>query len=67
MHAPLKLNGETLPLEGKNHHYDADLVPVPVSILKTGENVFTIHSDTEEHMLEVLWPGPELVIRFQQP
>ncbi len=64
VHSPSKLNEHSLVLEGKNHHYDADLMPVPVSSLRSGDNTFTIQSDTKEHMLEVLWPGPELIVRF---
>ena len=63
-HSPLKLNGHRLPIEGKNHHYDWDRLPVPPELLKPGENSFHIHSETEHHMLEVLWPGPSLLIRY---
>jgi hypothetical protein len=31
--------------------------------LRTGDNVFEVRSDTEHHMLEVLWPGPALIVR----
>ena len=51
--------------EGKNHHYDYDLLPIPIGELKIGDNTFTIHSKTEHHMLEVLWPGPAITVRFR--
>lgn len=65
-HKPLELNGWTTPIQGKNHHYDYDLIPVPVDSLRAGANVFTIRSNTEHHMLEVLWPGPMLLVRFAE-
>jgi hypothetical protein len=66
-HSPLRLNGQPLPIRGKNHHYDFDLLPVPVAMLRDGANRLGIHSDTEHHMLEVLWPGPALLVRYGQP
>jgi len=65
-HAPLRLNGHEFPIQGKNHHFDFDRIPVPVGALRRGENVFEVHSETEEHMLEVLWPGPALIVRYAE-
>jgi hypothetical protein len=65
-HHPLRLNDHELPIRGKNHHYDYDLLSVPAAALLRGENRLTIHSDTEHHMLEVLWPGPALIVRQRQ-
>ncbi len=63
-HSPLKLNGWSSPLRGKNHHYDDNIHEVPVSVLRKGDNVMEIHSDFTHHMLEILWPGPSLVVRY---
>ncbi|MGE0758511.1 MAG: serine hydrolase [Pirellulaceae bacterium] len=63
-HHPLQWNGQMLPLGGKNHHYDYDLLTVPADSVQT-TNVFEIHSETEHHMLEVLWPGPALLVRYR--
>lgn len=65
-HDPLDLNGHQFPIDGRNHHYDFDLRPVPVSELRRGDNVFRISSNTEHHMLEVLWPGPALLVRYDE-
>ena len=65
-HAPLDLNGLELPIGGKNHHYDFDLIPVPVEGLRPGDNVLTIRSTTEHHMLEILLPGPALLVRTRR-
>lgn len=63
-HSPIKINDfEVLP-GGKNHHYDYDVLDIASSAIRNGSNTFTIHSETEHHMLEVLWPGPSLVVRY---
>lgn len=67
LHAPFQFNGLALRNEGKNHHYDYDVHLIPTAELKQGDNVYTIHSTTEHHMLEVLWPGPALVVRYRTP
>ncbi|QDV24495.1 Soluble aldose sugar dehydrogenase YliI precursor [Aureliella helgolandensis] len=64
-HSPFKLNGHEHLNQGKNHHYDYDLLPIPVAELKNGDNRFEIHSDTVHHMLEVLWPGPAVTVRYE--
>jgi hypothetical protein len=63
-HSPFKLNGHEHLNEGKNHHYDYDLLPIPIDELRTGDNEFTIHSKTVHHMIEVLWPGPAITVRY---
>ncbi len=63
-HTPFRLNGNEHLFEGKNHHFDYDALPIPLAELKRGENKFTIHSKTEHHMLEVLWPGPAISVRY---
>lgn len=66
-HSPLQLNDFSMPIAGKNHHYDYDLLSVPTTALQAGENIFRIHSETEHHQLELLWPGPALVVRTRKP
>ena len=65
-HEPLRFNDHTLPIEGNNHHFDFDRLPIPASALRSGRNTLSIKSDTEHHMLEVLWPGPTLLIRSKR-
>ena len=55
-HDPIRINDHSMPIEGKNHFYDYDLLELPPAVLRPGENVFRIHSDTEHHQLELLWP-----------
>jgi hypothetical protein len=66
-HDPIRINDHSMPIDGKNHFYDYDLLGLSPSVLRTGENVFRIHSDTEHHQLELLWPGPALVTRSRKP
>ena len=64
-HSPFRFNGHEFANQGKNHHYDLDRLGLPKTILRQGSNSFQVHSDTEHHMLEVLWPGPALLIRYR--
>lgn len=63
-HDPFRLNALVHLNEGKNHHYDYDIHLIEPGALHSGDNVFEISSETEHHMLEVLWPGPALTVRF---
>lgn len=63
-HEPLRLNDYRFAVDGKNHFFDDDRLPIPVSRLNTGDNEFAIESHTDHHMLEVLWPGPVLMVRY---
>lgn len=64
-HSPIRINDFELLPGGKNHHFDYDVLELDHSAIKDGANTFTIHSETEHHMLEVLWPGPSLVVRYE--
>lgn len=61
---PLTINDWKTSVGGTNHRYKYTVVPVPVSVLKTGKNAITFHSPTEGHGLEVLWPGPGITVRY---
>lgn len=56
-----------MPVDGKNHFYDYDVLSFPPTALKRGTNLFSMHSETEHHMLETLWPGPAVVVRMSKP
>lgn len=64
-HEPLRFNGNPMPIRGRDHFYDFDLLDVPVKWLRSGDNSLIIRSQTDHHMLEVLWPGPALIIRSE--
>ncbi len=63
---PFTLNDKPLAVAGKGRH---DLLyrvlKVDPKILRKGENVVRVLSDTDHHGIEVLLPGPALVVRLQ--
>ena len=61
---PLLINGHPFKCYGKNHFYALSAVDVPVSTLLEGDNEVAYTSDTEHHGIEILWPGPALIIRY---
>jgi hypothetical protein len=64
---PFTLNNHPLPIAGAGRH---DLlyrvVPVDPRILKRGPNEIALLSDTDHHGIEVLLPGPGLVVRCRE-
>jgi hypothetical protein len=59
------INGKMLAESpGKLHDWAFLRIPVPIEYLKYGGNTFFVYSETEEHMFEVNYPGPALLIRF---
>jgi hypothetical protein len=65
---PFTLNGRGLDVAGAGRH---DLlyrvVPLDPSLLRRGPNEIRVLSDTEHHGLEVLLPGPALLLRSRLP
>lgn len=49
---------------GKNHDLGYDSFPVPLGLIREGTNTLYTFSDTEEHGIEVQWPGMVLLIRY---
>lgn len=63
-----KFNGKALPLVSGKHAHDViyRVFEIEPSLIKAGENKIEVLSDTEHHGIEVLLPGPALVIRSQK-
>lgn len=63
---PFSLNGRPLEIAspGKHDVVQVDL-PFDTGLLKRGENVLELVSDTEHHGIEVLLPGPELLLKLK--
>ncbi len=62
-----KLNGHHIPVAGQGKHdVMYSVIPIDASILKRGENTIELLSDTEHHGIEVLLPGPALMIRSRK-
>ncbi len=50
---------------GGNHCYSYDFRTIPLSQLRQGSNTFSFYSQTTAHHgIEILWPGPALVVRY---
>jgi len=63
-----KVNGWRVPVTyGANHYYSLDVVDVPPSVLVNGTNTVTFDSQSTHHGIEILWPGPMLLVRFGAP
>ena len=58
------LNGHPLRVaEGSRHDVQYHVLPVPPQILRRGRNACVLLSNTDHHGIEVLRPGPALMIR----
>ncbi len=61
-----KINGHPYTITSGRANHDLVFTNVEVNVkhLKAGENTFTLLSDTEHHGIEVLLPGPCLILRY---
>ncbi|MBN2763501.1 MAG: hypothetical protein JXR41_10450 [Bacteroidales bacterium] len=64
-HEPFTINEWPTVFQGHNHNFDMDLIPIPVIIVRPGDNLVSFYSKTIHHGAEVLWPGPAFIVRFQ--
>lgn len=53
-----------VPVLGKIHDIAFDRLVVPPEVLRQGKNVFSVQSDTDEHAVEINWPGPALLVQY---
>ena len=61
---PFTINGHPLPVAGEGRHDLLDrVVELDPAVLRAGVNEVRVLSDTEHHGIEVLLPGPALVVR----
>lgn len=61
------INGWKTPVDGGNHVFAYTRHTLPADALRKGENRVEFHSDTLEHSIEVLWPGPGVTVRYAKP
>ncbi len=60
------LNGRHFPVaEGRAHAIQHNRLPVEPALLKKGPNLVELLSDTEHHGIEVIYPGPALMVRYR--
>ncbi len=61
------LNGKHLAIaDGKKHETVYSRVVIEPTLLRRGENKFVLRSDTKHHGIEILLPGPALMVRHRE-
>lgn len=63
---PLEVNGNGFKTFGKNHDYSLSSIQIPLNNLVTGKNSVTYKSNTSHHGIEVLWPGPAIMVKYDK-
>lgn len=63
---PFKINTWSSPIGGLSHFYKLSEWAVPISALKNGNNTVSFSSSFPDHALEILWPGPAILIKTSQ-
>jgi hypothetical protein len=63
-HESFALNGQTTEISGVDHNFDFSFRPVAIDALRAGTNTIEFHSITEHHGVEILWPGPAVLVRY---
>ncbi len=59
------INGVTVTTNfGKDHYFSFDTFDISLAVLTPGTNSLTIFSATVHHGLEMLWPGPQIAVRY---
>jgi hypothetical protein len=49
---------------GIYHNFDYDTITISPTNLVRGDNIIRIYSSRENHALEVLWPGPMILVQY---
>lgn len=61
-----KLNGRHFAVaDGDNHRTQYTVLAVDPGLLRRGANTVEVLSDTEHHGIEILKPGPALIVRYR--
>jgi len=61
----VSINGEwSCNTVGLGHFYSYQKLPFPTEVLHQGENTIEFHSEFEHHGMEILWPGPAVMVRY---
>ena len=61
------VNGWETPIGGRDHTFAYTRHDLPPEVLRKGENRVEFHSETLDHCVEVLWPGPGVTVRYAKP
>lgn len=61
------INGRPYPVaEGAGHTRQFNRLSIDPTILKRGKNAIALLSDTEHHGIEIVYPGPALMLRYRR-
>lgn len=63
-HRPLTVNKGKYKVHGNSHNFANSSVEIAVGDLLIGTNAIKYVSDTEHHGIEILWPGPAILVRY---
>jgi hypothetical protein len=65
---PFKINGHPYPITSRRAVHDVvfTIAKINPEHLKSGKNQINLLSDTEHHGIEVLLPGPVLIVRYNE-
>lgn len=62
--AVMRIGTWTAPRFGADHHHSFNVLTLPVSALVQGLNTFTVSATTTAHGPEILWPGPAILVKY---
>ncbi len=60
-----RVNGWTTPEFGEDHYYSRDVIDLPLSTVRAGTNTVEFYSQSSHHGCEILWPGPGVIVRYE--
>jgi len=61
----VSINGKwTCDTVGLGHFYAYQKIFFPTDVLQQGENTIEFHSEFTHHGMEILWPGPAVLVRY---
>ena len=63
---PLIVNSWRDKVGGANHNYKLSIRKVPIDALIEGTNGVGYESETNHHGIEILWPGPAMLVRYNR-
>lgn len=60
----LEVNRHSYKCYGKNHFFALSGVQLATGDLIKGDNTIAYRSNTQHHGMEILWPGPSIMVRY---
>ena len=60
----IKVDNWTAPSFGQNHYYSYNIMTFSPSELHNGQNTVSAYCNSVHHGVEILWPGPAVMVRY---